>query len=97
MVMFDAVANPSHLTFVDLHVSQVRLERAVSPSWPAISQGVGHSGGQGKRAATRSHLFAASNDEHGEHWTLPTQRLIRPGVSEFPLGQLRVVCVSLAC
>jgi len=54
--------HPSRPTFVDPHVSQFGW-RAVSPSRPAISQSVGLSGGQGKRAAARSHAqppFAAS-------------------------------------
>ena len=46
---------------------------AVSPSRPTISQSVGRSGGQGKRAAARSHaqpFRCGEHGEHGEHWTL---------------------------
>ena len=63
---------PSRPTFVDLHVSQFGWS-AVSPSRPAISQSVGRSGGQGKRAAARSHAqppLCGEHGEHGEHWTL---------------------------
>src|SRR5271166_3352790 len=81
---------PSRPTFVDLHVSQFGWS-AVSPSRPAISQSVGRSGGQGKRAAARSHAqppLCGEHGEHGEHWTLMgrcDQRLIRLGASELPL------------
>jgi len=50
----------------DLHVSQFGWS-AVSPSRPAISQSAGHRGGQGKRAAARSHAQPHLCGEHGEH------------------------------
>ena len=50
----------------DLHVSQFGWS-AVSPSWPAISLSAGHRGGQGKRAAARSHAQPHLCGEHGEH------------------------------
>jgi hypothetical protein len=43
---------------------------AVSSCRPAGSQSDSRSGRQGKRKATRSHLFLASTGENGEHWTL---------------------------
>ena len=46
---------------------------AVSPSRPALSQSAACSGGQGKRAAARSHAqppLRGEHGEHGEHWTL---------------------------
>ena len=50
----------------DLHVSQFGWS-AVSPSRPAISLSAGHRGGQGKRAAARSHAQPHLCGEHGEH------------------------------
>src|SRR5271166_1134506 len=76
---------PSRPTFVDLHVSQFGWS-AVSPSRPAISQSVGRSGGQGKRAAAslrRAWRARRALDLDGP--LRPAQRLIRLGASELPL------------
>ena len=56
----------------DLYVSLFGWS-AVSPSRPARSQSASRSGGQGKRAAARSHAqppLCGEHGEHGEHWTL---------------------------
>jgi len=58
--------------FFDRHVSRFGWS-AVSPSRPALSQSAACSGGQGKRAAARSHAqppLRGEHGEHGEHWTL---------------------------
>ena len=63
---------PSQLAFFERHVSRFGWS-AVSPSRPALSQSAACSGGQGKRAAARSHAqppFRGEHGEHGEHWTL---------------------------
>src|SRR5580704_8459213 len=62
----------SRLAFFERHVSRFGWS-AVSPSRPALSQSAACSGGQGKRAAARSHAqppLRGEHGEHGEHWTL---------------------------
>jgi hypothetical protein len=68
----EVVIPQSRPAFLDRDVSQFG-SRAVSPSRPALSQSAACSGGQGKRAAARSHAqppFRGEHGEYGEHWTL---------------------------
>ena len=67
--LIEVTIPPSRLGFFERHVSRFGWS-AVSPSRPALSQSAACSGGQGKRAAARSHAQPPLRGEHGEHWTL---------------------------